>query len=58
MKPTKRKANITLGRDIVTQITLFAEQENLSFSEYVNAVLKVWVENRQAENQKTTRRKE
>jgi len=48
MKPTKRKANIALNMDTVKQITLFAKQEDLSFSEYVNAVLKAWLENHQA----------
>jgi len=57
MKPAKRKAYITLDIDTVTQISFFAKRDDLSFSDYVNAVLREWLENDPAEKQKTTRQK-
>jgi len=57
MKTTKRRANITLDVDLVAQIMFFAEQDDLSFSAYVNAVLKAWLENSQAQKQETCRKK-
>jgi len=57
MKTAKRKAYITLDVDTVIQISVFAKQDNLSFSEYVSTVLRVWLENHLAEKQKETRHK-
>lgn len=40
MKPLKSKVSITLDADIIEQIKLLAEQDDRSFSQYINMVLK------------------
>ena len=44
MKPLKKKVSITLDDDIILKIKLFAEQDDRSFSQYVNLVLKEHLE--------------
>lgn len=43
MKPLKEKVSITLDGDIIQQIKKLAEDDNRSFSQYTNMVLKEWV---------------
>jgi len=40
MKPLKVNVSITLDEDIVEQVKLLAEEDDRSFSQYVNMVLK------------------
>lgn len=40
MKPLKIKVSITLDDDIVYQIKQLSEQDDRSFSQYINMVLK------------------
>ena len=40
MKPLKEKVSITLDEDVVAQLRILAEQDNRSFSQYINKVLK------------------
>ncbi len=40
MKPLKIKVSITLDDDIVNRIKLLSEQDDRSFSQYINMVLK------------------
>ena len=40
MKPLKIKVSITLDDDIVHQIKILSEQDDRSFSQYINMVLK------------------
>ena len=40
MKPLKIKVSITLDDEIVHQIKILSEQEDRSFSQYINMVLK------------------
>lgn len=40
MKPLKIKVSITLDDDIVYKIKLLSEQDDRSFSQYINMVLK------------------
>ncbi|MDD5953193.1 MAG: toxin-antitoxin system protein [Oscillospiraceae bacterium] len=40
MKPLKQKVSITLDDIVIQQIKRLAEQEDRSFSQYVNLVLK------------------
>ncbi|MBR0163535.1 MAG: toxin-antitoxin system protein [Lachnospiraceae bacterium] len=40
MKPLKCKVSVTLDEDIVNQIKELAEQDDRSFSQYVNLALK------------------
>ena len=40
MKPLKSKVSITLDSDVIEKIRLLAEQDERSFSQYINMVLK------------------
>ena len=48
MKPLKKKVSITLDVDIIAQIKSIAEQDDRSFSQYINLVLKEYLENNNA----------
>ena len=43
MKPLKEKVSITLDSDIVKEIKVMAEKDDRSFSQYINKVLKEYV---------------
>ncbi len=45
MKPLKQKVSITLDVDVIEKIKLLAEDDDRSFSQYVNLVLKEYVKN-------------
>ncbi|MBQ4626038.1 MAG: toxin-antitoxin system protein [Clostridia bacterium] len=45
MKPLKEKVSITLDIDIVEKIKSLAEEDERSFSQYINKVLKVFLKN-------------
>lgn len=45
MKPLKNKVSITLDEDIVQRIKELAEEDDRSFSQYINMVLKEHVNN-------------
>ena len=49
MKPLKKKVSITLDEDIIEKVKLLAEDQDRSFSQYVNLVLKEYI--RQLESQ-------
>lgn len=40
MKPLKNKVSITLDEDIIQHIKKLAEEDDRSFSQYINMVLK------------------
>lgn len=40
MKPLKEKVSITLDNDIVEKIKKLAEEDERSFSQYINKILK------------------
>ncbi|NLO84450.1 MAG: ribbon-helix-helix protein, CopG family [Clostridiales bacterium] len=40
MKPLKAKVSITLDDDIVEKVRLLAEEDDRSFSQYINLVLR------------------
>lgn len=40
MKPLKSKVSITLDSDVIEKIRILAEQDERSFSQYINMVLK------------------
>lgn len=48
MKPLKIKVSITMDEDIVEQVKLLAEEDDRSFSQYVNMVLKTHLEQKKA----------
>ena len=43
MKPLKTKVSITLDAEIIDKIKALAEQDDMSFSQYVNLVLKEYL---------------
>lgn len=46
MKPLKNKVSITLDSDIIESIKHLAEQDDRSFSQYINLVLKEYLNSR------------
>ncbi len=46
MKPLKTKVSITLDEDIISKIKELAEQDDSSFSQYINLVLKEYLKER------------
>lgn len=45
VKPLKEKVSITLDSDIVEKIKQLAEEDERSFSQYINKVLKEYLKN-------------
>ena len=45
MKPLKNKVSITLDTEIIEQIKQLAENDDRSFSQYVNLILKEYLKN-------------
>ena len=43
MKPLKNKVSITLDEDLIERIKQLAEDDDRSFSQYINMVLKEWI---------------
>lgn len=48
MKPLKTKVSITLDTDLIETIKVLAEQDDRSFSQYINLVLKDFIKNQNA----------
>lgn len=46
MKPLKEKVSITLDNDIVKEIKIMAEEDDRSFSQFINKVLKDYISNK------------
>lgn len=44
MKALKQKVSITLDVDVISQIKSIAEQDDRSFSQYINLVLREYLE--------------
>lgn len=49
MKPLKSKVSITLDSDIIAKIKELAENDDRSFSQYINMVLKEHVQSADSE---------
>ena len=45
MKPLKNKVSITLDADIIDRIKELAEEDDRSFSQYINLVLREYIKN-------------
>jgi len=54
MKPLKSKVSVSLDEDIITQTKELAEQDDRSFSQYINLVLRQHLENKQLIRKKPT----
>ncbi len=52
MKPLKGKVSITLDSDVIQTIREYADDDDRSFSQYINMVLKEYIsrQNRKKEN--------
>ena len=50
MKPLKNKVSITLDGDIIQQIKELAEEDDRSFSQYINMILKEWINKENGDN--------
>ncbi len=46
MRPLKAKVSITLDIDLIESLKELAEEDDRSFSQYINLVLKEWVANK------------
>ena len=51
MKPLKTKVSITLDADIIEQIKSIAEDDDRSLSQYVNLILRKYIEKSQSEEE-------
>lgn len=45
MKPLKNRYSITLDEEIADKIKQLAEEDDRSFSQYINMVLRDWLKN-------------
>ena len=52
MKPLKTKVSITLDSDAVELLKQFAEEDDRSFSQYINLIIKDSLKKRILENEK------
>ena len=50
MKPLKSKVSITLDNDIINKIKELSEEDDRSFSQYINMVLKQYLKNNHNDN--------
>ena len=46
MKPLKAKVSITLDTDVIDQLKRLSEEDDRSFSQYINLILKDYLSNR------------
>lgn len=49
MKPLKTKVSITLDSDVIEMLKQLAEEDDRSFSQYINLVLKKYLEEKAKE---------
>lgn len=52
MKPLKQKVSITLDEDVITELKKMAEMDDRNFSQYVNLILKRYLENHKEKKDK------
>ena len=55
MKPLKTKVSITLDSEIIDEIKILAEEDDRSFSQYINLVLKEYLKERMKNKAKQPR---
>lgn len=46
MKPLKTKVSITLDTDLIQNLKLLAEEDDRSFSQYINLILKEYLKDK------------
>lgn len=47
MKPLKTKVSITLDSDLIEKIKRFAEEDDRSFSQYINLILRNYIQEKE-----------
>ncbi|MCM0663603.1 toxin-antitoxin system protein [Coprococcus sp. B2-R-112] len=47
MKPLKNRYSLTLDEDVAEKIKEMAENDDRSFSQYINIILKEWIKNQE-----------
>ena len=47
MKPLKAKVSITLDSDIIEKLKSYAENDDRSFSQYVNLILREYIKSKE-----------
>ncbi len=52
MRPLKEKVSITLDGDVVEEVKRLAEEDDRSFSQYINRVLRKHIKNKNNINDK------
>ena len=52
MKPLKTKVSITLDETVIEIIKQMAENDDRNFSQYINLVLKEWIQSHSADSEK------
>lgn len=50
MKPLKTKVSITLDSDVIEKLKQLAEEDDRSFSQYINLILKEYIKSLPAED--------
>lgn len=50
MKVLKEKVSITLDKDIIDRIKELAENDDRNFSQYINMILRYWINSKQSDN--------
>ena len=53
MKPLKSKVSITLDDDVINRIKQLSEEDDRSFSQYINMVLKQYIKKAEEKSKKT-----
>lgn len=50
MKPLKKKVSITLDDDLIEKVKILAEEQDRSFSQYINLIVKEHINAREQNN--------
>lgn len=50
MKPLKTKVSITLDSDLIEKIKQLAEEDDRSFSQYVNLIIRNYIREKESSN--------
>jgi len=53
MKPLKSRFSITLDEDVANIIKEMAEQDDRSFSQYINMILRDWIKRHEKQTEHT-----
>lgn len=52
MKPLKQRVSLTLDGDIIEELRELAEEQDRSLSQYINLILKKYLQSRHSKNSK------